>query len=88
MLDRAAATTSNRVASVVASLLQHKGVTRPLAAAERLVDAGMTSMDMVNLMLAVETEFDLMIPADDITPANFRSVDAIAALVDRVLASL
>ncbi len=86
MLDRAAATTSNRVASVVASLLQHKGVTRPLAADERLVDAGMTSMDMVNLMLAVETEFDLMIPADDITPANFRSVDAIAALVDRVLA--
>lgn len=88
MLDRADAATTNRVASVVTSLLEHKGVTRPVAAGERLVDAGMTSMDMVNLMLAVETEFDLMIPAEDITPANFRSVDAIAAMVDRVLAAV
>jgi acyl carrier protein len=47
-----------------------------------LRDAGLTSMDMVNLVLAVESEFDLMIPETSITPANFRSVAAISTLID------
>jgi acyl carrier protein len=38
-------------------------------------------MDMVNLVLAVESEFDLLIPEVSITPANFRSVAAISSLV-------
>jgi acyl carrier protein len=38
-------------------------------------------MDMVNLVLAVETEFDVMIPESRITPANFRSVAAISSLI-------
>jgi acyl carrier protein len=38
-------------------------------------------MDMVNLVLAVESEFDLMIPEASITPANFRCVAAISSLV-------
>jgi len=49
-----------------------------------LVDVGMTSVDMVSLMLAVEAEFDLMIPTADITPQNFRSIAAIDALVARL----
>ena len=49
-----------------------------------LVDVGMTSVDMVSLMLAVEAEFDLMIPTADITPQNFRSIAAIDALVSRL----
>ena len=36
---------------------------------------------MVNLMLAIEAEFDLMIPASEITPANFRSVSTIETLI-------
>ena len=49
-----------------------------------LVDIGMTSVDLVSLMLAVEAEFDLMIPSTDITPQNFRSIAAIDALVSRL----
>ena len=41
----------------------------------------MTSLDMVNLVLAVESELAISIPERDITPANFRSVSTIEALV-------
>jgi acyl carrier protein len=49
-----------------------------------LVDVGMTSVDMVSLMLAVEAEFDVLIPPPDITPQNFRSVATIDALLCRL----
>src|SRR5581483_9880503 len=56
----------------------------PIPIDRDLVDIGMTSVDMVSLMLAVEAEFDVMIPATDITPQNFRSIAAIDALVSRL----
>lgn len=77
-------TPQSRVTALVTGLLDAKGQGSPIGADERLVDAGLTSMDMVNLMLAVEAEFDIMIPPGDITPANFRSVASIEALVGRV----
>jgi acyl carrier protein len=40
---------------------------------------------MVNLMLAVELEFDIAIPQSDITPENFQSVSSIQALVGKML---
>ena len=49
-----------------------------------LVEIGFTSVDMVNLMLAVEAEFDVTIPPFDITPENFRSIETIHALVTRL----
>jgi len=57
----------------------------PFPAGTRLSDLGVSSMKMVNLMLAVEVEFDIVIPQHEITPENFHSVDAIAGLVDRTL---
>lgn len=51
----------------------------------RLSELGMSSIKMVNLMLAVEGEFDLSIPQQDITPDNFRSVTSIEALLERLL---
>lgn len=77
-------TTRMRVAALVAGLAEAKGTSRPIEADERLVDVGLTSMDMVNLMLAVEAAFDIMIPPGDITPGNFRSIASIEALVERV----
>ena len=38
-------------------------------------------MDMVNLMLSVEAEFDFTIPQDAITPENFLSVETLQAMV-------
>lgn len=49
----------------------------------RLADAGLTSMEMVNLMLGVEAAFDLTLPPSEITPENFTSVETIERLVLR-----
>jgi acyl carrier protein len=43
-------------------------------------------LKMVNLMLAVEVEFDIAIEQADITPENFHSLRSIELLVDRILA--
>lgn len=57
----------------------------PVSIGQDLIEIGLTSVDMVNLMLAVEAEFDVTIPPDQITPENFRSVDSITTLVSRLL---
>jgi acyl carrier protein len=44
-------------------------------------------MDMVNLMLAVEAEFDFTIAQSEITPENFQSVETLTRLVVGQLAS-
>lgn len=84
MLDTTNPTTLRRVTAVVEQILAANGNDAGVSTDDRLVDAGLTSMDMVNLMLAVEAEFDIMIPAGDITPGNFRSIGTIQAMVDRV----
>jgi len=38
-------------------------------------------MDMVNLMLGVEAEFDFTIPQSEITPENFQSVETLERMV-------
>jgi acyl carrier protein len=57
----------------------------PFPVDTQLSDLGVTSLKMVNLMLAVELEFDIAIPQSDITPENFRSLGAIQSLVERIL---
>ncbi len=58
----------------------------PLPVDAQLSDLGISSLKMVNLMLAVEVEFDIAIPQADITPENFHSLATIDALVSRTLA--
>lgn len=72
--------TGDRIEDLVAGMLAGKGLA-PVARGDNLRDAGVTSLDMVNLMLAVEETFGLMLPQEAMTPENFRSVDAIEALV-------
>ena len=57
----------------------------PFPVDRQLSELGISSLKMVNLMLAVELEFDIAIPQSDITPENFQSVSSIQALVDRML---
>jgi acyl carrier protein len=70
---------------MVEEMLAKNAVTRPVSVDDQLSEAGLSSLDMVNLMLAVEAEFDIMIPASDISPANFRSISTIEALVTRIV---
>jgi acyl carrier protein len=70
-----------RITAVVRKLLADRSITRTFTAQEELRDVGLTSLDMVNLVLAVESDLGVAIPESEITPANFRSVATIEALV-------
>jgi acyl carrier protein len=82
MLDRQDRTPRGRLLGLVAEIVGEPSRTIPPEA--RLTDLGMTSIKMVNLMLAVEAEFAVTIPQGDITPDNFRSVATIEALLQRL----
>lgn len=44
----------------------------------------LTSLDVLSLVAELEDEFDVTIPTVQIIPSNFNSVDAIAAMVERL----
>jgi len=71
----------DRIASLVKAILEQNEITADVEPDAKLVDIGLTSMDMVNLMLGVEAEFDFAIPQDQITPENFQSVETLERLV-------
>jgi acyl carrier protein len=81
VLDRIDVDTTDRVALLVRGVLQRRGIVRPVEHDGDLRAAGLSSLDIVNLMLTVESEFAVAIPERDMTPANFRSIARIAALL-------
>jgi acyl carrier protein len=76
----------DRLLRIVGDILGKPEAVASLPPEGRLSELGMSSLKMVNLMLAVEGEFDLTIPQADITPDNFRSVASVEALLQRLLA--
>jgi acyl carrier protein len=77
----------SRITTLVKSILEQNAVAADVGPDAKLVDVGLTSMDMVNLMLGIEAEFDFMIPQDLITPENFQSVETLERLVAGQLAA-
>jgi acyl carrier protein len=75
----------DRLLRQVAQILGKPDEASTLPVDGRLSELGMSSIKMVNLMLAVEMEFDVTIPQNDITPENFRSVASVEALLTRLL---
>jgi len=73
-----------RVAGLVSDALTRKGL-KAVGPDDKLGDAGLSSLDLVNLMLAVEDAFDLALPEDKMTPENFRTVRAIETLIASLL---
>ena len=71
----------DRIIKLVKGILAQNALTADVQPAARLVDVGLTSMDMVNLMLGVEAEFDFTIPQGEITPENFQSVETLHRMV-------
>jgi acyl carrier protein len=82
MLDCAAMT--SRLTEIVRQVMPERPSLANLTSDADLYDAGLTSMAMVKLMLAVEIEFDISIPDADLHPDNFRSIGAVEALVGRL----
>jgi len=72
---------AERIAAIACRMLVKRGNNTIPGADDNLRDAGLTSLDMVNLMLAVEAEFDIEIPQSAMTPDNFDTIRAIEALV-------
>jgi len=71
----------DRITAIASRMLLKRGVTTIPGSDENLRDAGLTSLDMVNLMLAIEAEFDIEMPQSAMTPDNFDTVAAMDALV-------
>ena len=49
-----------------------------------IYDGLLSSLDIIQLIGALNDEFDISIPATEIVPANFNSVDAMVAMVTRL----
>ena len=82
MLDRTNESVADRVAALVRKILDREEINKAVEPDDDLRTSGLSSLGLVNLMLSVETEFDLKIPERDMTPANFRSLTRIVELVD------
>ena len=87
MLDRVTMSPTERITCLVGQILARRSTVGPVQADDDLGEIGLSSLDMVNLMLAVEEEFDLKIPDKDMTPSNFRSIARIHRLVAGLLAA-
>ena len=72
------------VTDVVRRTLDARSIALPVRPHADLREAGLTSLDMVSLVLTVESEFGIKIPEHEITPANFRSIATIETLVARL----
>jgi acyl carrier protein len=72
---------SDDVAQLVRRILEERSINAVIAPDSDLRDVGLSSLDMVALVLSVEAEFNVTIPETQITPANFRSISSINALV-------
>jgi acyl carrier protein len=77
----------NRIIKLVKGILAQNSLSAEVTSQAKLVDVGLTSMDMVNLMLGVEAEFDFTIPQAEITPENFQSVETLERMVSAQLQS-
>jgi acyl carrier protein len=84
MLDVLNRDPARRIGVIVRNFVKGGAPDGGVGADQNLEDLGLTSMDMVNLMLAVEAEFDVTIPGARLIPANFRSIQRIAALVEEL----
>ncbi len=71
----------DRITAIASRMLLKRGVNTIPGSGDNLRDAGLTSLDMVNLMLAIEAEFDIEVPQSAMTPENFDTVAAVDALV-------
>jgi acyl carrier protein len=85
LLDRTKNSATERVSRLVRELLTKRSIDRPVGNDDSLTESGLSSLDIVNLMLGVEAEFAIKIPDRDMTPSNFRSIARIDQLVCALL---
>jgi acyl carrier protein len=77
-------TMRERLIALVRQVLGAPAASRPIQIDARLADLGLSSIKMVNLMLAIEVEFDIVIPQADITPDNLESIASVERLLEKL----
>lgn len=69
---------------IVRDLMRRRQLPLSVTIDQSLRDAGLKSLDLVNMMLAIEDEFRIEIPQHQLTLDNFQSISAIERLVSEV----
>ena len=85
MLELESRSPISRVDAIVRDLLELKETAPAVPPDGNLTELGLTSEGMINLVLTLEAEFDIAIPGSKFSPANFRSVRRITALIDELM---
>jgi acyl carrier protein len=73
--------TRERLIALVEPLIDVEVIVPPIPFDRNLSELGIGSVQMVDLMLAMEAEFDITIPVEHINPDNFLSIATLTALV-------
>lgn len=81
------APTRAQLRALVTDILAARSIPTGFADDDTLTEIGVTSTDMVALLLGVESAFDLEVPQHEITAEVFRSVATIDAMLQRLLPS-
>jgi acyl carrier protein len=76
---------ASRTSKVVVAIIAARGLGHFAQPPADLRKVGLSSLDFVNLMLAIEAEFGVEFRQSDMTLANFQSLKAIERLVGSVL---
>ena len=75
----------DRVRAIVASMNLVPVPLDGLAEQDNLFDAGMTSFGSVQLMMAIEEEFDIEFPNSLLTRKTFATLDGLNAAVEQLV---
>ncbi len=75
----------DRISGIVHDLMRRRQLALPVTVDQSLREAGLKSLDLVNMMLAIEDEFSIEIPQDRLTLDNFQSIGTIERLVAEVV---
>ena len=74
-----------KIYTIVHDLLRRRELPLAVGVDQSLVDAGLQSMDLVTMMLAIEDEFGFEIPRSHLTVDNFRTVRSIELMIDEIV---
>ena len=75
-----------RISEIVHDLMRRRQLSPLPTIDQNLREVGLKSLDLVNMMLAIEEEFGIEIPQHQLTMDNFQSIGAIERLVTEVAA--
>jgi len=84
MIKTSPSSIQQRIKRLVDELLGLRDMQFTVEPDDPLIDSGLTSLDVVRLVFLIEADLNIEFPPNDITPANFRTLDTINTLVSRL----